>query len=199
MPHPPPAPPAGAPGAAGWGQAGGRRRTRPAASAAGRQSPGTYGYTPGVAAQQGQPAPQVGTPQMVTPVMRGREPHTVPLDQRPNLRGTRVDMLDSARAIGTQIAALAKGFLPFDQVSHDTQQLRVDYERLRITLGAHARHRPRARSDKLLEKILLALFKFVNADRGVIFLTRDRRRRCSRGRRGAATAPTRRSRSARPS
>ncbi len=100
-----------------------------------------------------------------------REHQTLPLDQRPNLRGTRVDMLDSARAIGTQIAALAKGFLPYDQVAHDAQQLRVDYERLRITWELSRDIGLERDLGKLLEKILLALFKFVNADRGVILLT----------------------------
>src|SRR6202034_2159518 len=100
----------------------------------------------------------------------------MPLDQqqqqqRPNFRGTRVDMLDSARAIGTQIAALTKGFLPYDQVAHDTQQIRVDYERLRITWELTREIGLERDLGKLLEKILLALFKFVNADRGVILLT----------------------------
>ena len=80
-------------------------------------------------------------------------------------------MLDSARAIGTQIAALAKGFLPYDQVAHDTQQLRVDYERLRITWELTRDIGVERDLTKLLEKILFALFKFVNADRGVILLT----------------------------
>ncbi len=100
-----------------------------------------------------------------------REHQTLPLDQRPNLRGTRVDMLDSARAIGTQIAAQAKGFLPYDQVAHDTQQIRVDYERLRITWELTRDIGLERDLNKLLEKILFALFKFVNADRGVILLT----------------------------
>src|ERR1700733_8041716 len=88
----------------------------------------------------------------------------------PSLSGTRVDMLDSARAIGTQIAALAKGFLPYEQVAHDTQQLRVDYERLRITWELSRDIGLERDLDRLLEKILLALFKFVNADRGVILM-----------------------------
>jgi adenylate cyclase len=88
----------------------------------------------------------------------------------PSQTGTRVDMLDSARAIGTQIAALAKGFLPYDQVAHDTQQLRMDYERLRITWELSRDIGLERDLDKLLEKILLALFKFVNADRGVILM-----------------------------
>src|SRR5579884_714213 len=41
----------------------------------------------------------------------------------PNFAGTRVDVLDAARAIGTQIAAHTKGFLQFDAVGHDQQQL----------------------------------------------------------------------------
>jgi adenylate cyclase len=88
----------------------------------------------------------------------------------PSFGGTRVDVLDSARAIGTQIAAYAKGFLPFDQVAHDGQQLRVDYERLRITWELTREIGLERDLDKLLEKILNSLFKFANADRGVILL-----------------------------
>jgi len=138
-----------------WNQVGGPQPNPLAPQPqAGRQPPGTYGYS----------ANSPGAPQ-------GREHNTLPLDQRPNLRGTRVDMLDSARAIGTQIAALAKGFLPYDQVAHDTQQLRVDYERLRITWELTRDIGLERDLNKLLEKILFALFKFVNADRGVILLT----------------------------
>jgi len=130
-----------------------------------RQAPGIYGYSPNAPAPPPGPPGQSGQPQI-------REHQTLPLDQRPNnLRGTRVDMLDSARAIGTQIAALAKGFLPYDQVSHDTQQLRVDYERLRITWELTRDIGLERDLNKLLEKILFALFKFVNADRGVILMT----------------------------
>jgi adenylate cyclase len=92
----------------------------------------------------------------------------------PSFGGTRVDVLDSARAIGTQIAAYTKGFLPFDQVAHDAQQLRMDYERLRITWELTREIGLERDIDRLLEKILLALFKFVNADRGVILLKDDK-------------------------
>ncbi|MEO8798353.1 MAG: adenylate/guanylate cyclase domain-containing protein [Polyangiaceae bacterium] len=88
----------------------------------------------------------------------------------PSFGGTRVDVLESARAIGTQIAAQAKGFLPFDQIGQDPQQLRLDYERLRLTWELSRDIALERDLDKLLEKILLALFKFVNADRGVILL-----------------------------
>jgi adenylate cyclase len=96
-------------------------------------------------------------------------PHAIAA-RNASMTGTRVDMLDSARAIGTQIAALAKGFLPYDQVAHDTQQLRMDYERLRITWELSRDIGLERDLDRLLEKILLALFKFVNADRGVILM-----------------------------
>jgi adenylate cyclase len=110
---------------------------------------------------QNDPRAQQNNPQM---------PRQVGGHRPPSFSGTRVDVLDSARAIGTQIAALAKGFLPFDQVAHDPQQLRLDYERLRITWELSRDIGVERDLDKLLEKILLALFKFVNADRGVILL-----------------------------
>jgi adenylate cyclase len=116
--------------------------------------------------------PQVGTQAMpqamqqaLPPALQQHAPH-----RPPSFSGTRVDVLDSARAIGTQIAAMTKGFLTFDQVMHDPQQLRVDYERLRITWELTRDIGLERDIDKLLEKILLALFKFVNADRGVILL-----------------------------
>jgi adenylate cyclase len=89
---------------------------------------------------------------------------------RPKVSGTRVDMLDSARSIGTQITAQAKGFLPYEQASLDGAQLRVDYERLRITWELTREIGLERDLDKLLEKILLAIFKFAHADRGVILL-----------------------------
>jgi len=72
----------------------------------------------------------------------------------PNFGGTRVDVLDSARAIGAQIAAATRGIAPYEQIAHDPQQLRLDYERLRITweltrdigLGARSGHAAREES-----------------------------------------------------
>ena len=114
---------------------------------------------------QSGPAPQ--TPQM------GGAPVTANYarpPRPPSFSGTRVDMLDSARAIGTQIAAQTKGFLAFDQIAADPQQLRLDYERLRITWELTRDIGLERDFDKLLEKILQALFRFVKADRGVILL-----------------------------
>jgi adenylate cyclase len=101
-------------------------------------------------------------------------PLIAPLPVRPpSISGTRVDVLDAARSIGTQIAAQTKGFLPFDAVGHDAAQLRVDYERLRITWELTRDIGLERDLDKLLDKILLALFKFTKADRGVIILRED--------------------------
>jgi adenylate cyclase len=86
------------------------------------------------------------------------------------LVGTRVDMLDSARAIERQINARTNGFAPFDQVAHDPGQLRLDYERLRITWEMAREIAMERDLDTLLDKILRAVFKFVKADRGVILL-----------------------------
>jgi len=93
-----------------------------------------------------------------------------PQQARPNLSGTRVDMLDAARAIGTQIAAHTKGFMPFDAIAADPRQLKLDYERLRITWELTRDIGDERDLDRLLDKILLALFKFTRADRGVILL-----------------------------
>jgi adenylate cyclase len=81
-----------------------------------------------------------------------------------------VDINDKARQIGTQIAATQKGFLPFDAVSGNTQQLAADYERLRLSHELSREIALERDLPSLLNKILLTIFKFVRADRGVIFL-----------------------------
>jgi adenylate cyclase len=131
-----------------------------------RPSPGAYPavpygqphHPPHAGGQLGAPMPPYGLPHSAA----GRRP--------PSFGGTRVDVLDSARAIGTQIAAQTKGFLPYDQIAHDPQQLRVDYERLRLTWELTRDIGLERDLDQLLHKILMSLFKFVNADRGVILL-----------------------------
>ncbi len=137
-----------------------------------RQAPG---YPP---AGSGYPAPQANpplVPQFSTSPL-GPPPlppaaHGAPPPPNRQMFKTRVDVLDSsARQIGTQIAALAKGFLPFEQVQHDAAQLRLDYERLRLTWELTREIGLERDLDKLLHKILLSLFKFVKADRGVILM-----------------------------
>ena len=68
-----------------------------------------------------------------------------------------------------------KAFLTFEQIATDPQQLRLDYERLRITWELTRDIGLERDFDKLLEKILQALFRFVKADRGVILLKDDAR------------------------
>jgi adenylate cyclase len=77
---------------------------------------------------------------------------------------------DSAHKIGVQVAAQTKEFLPFDEASRDAGALRLDYERLRITWELLREIGLERDVDTLLSKILDALFRFVDADRGVILL-----------------------------
>ncbi len=89
------------------------------------------------------------------------------------LGSSRIDVQDQQRAIGTQIAATQKGFQPFEQVASDPAQLRGDYERLRLSHELSREIALERDTTKLLSKILQSIFKFVHADRGVIFLRDD--------------------------
>jgi adenylate cyclase len=83
---------------------------------------------------------------------------------------TRVDVNDKARQIGTQIAATGKGFMPYDKLAGNTDQLAQDYERLRLSHELSREIALERDLPALLNKILLTIFRFVRADRGVIFL-----------------------------
>jgi adenylate cyclase len=145
-----------------------------------------------------QPVPSVGRPSQAMPQtpavshpptvqsaaaaqqparMGGFSPITAPFSPpgpatapRPNLGSTRIDVSDAGRAIGTQITATQKGFLPYDQLSTNTQQLSQDYERLRLSHELSREICMERDLPSLLNKILIAMFKFVRADRGCIFL-----------------------------
>ncbi len=84
--------------------------------------------------------------------------------------GTRIDVQEQARQIGTQIAAVDKGFQPFDRIATDAGQLRADYERLRLSYELSREIAAERDTTRLLDKILTSVFKFIHADRGVIFL-----------------------------
>lgn len=146
--------------------------------AAARPVGAPYGF-PAQSSQQAQPSQQPPSheqPPMThqaPPQIAAQRPPIPHVSRNPSHSGTRVDMLDSARSIGTQIAAATKGFVPFEQVAHDPQQVRLDYERLRISWELTRDIGLERDLDRLLEKILLALFKFVNADRGVILLKEE--------------------------
>nr|HEX4316478.1 adenylate/guanylate cyclase domain-containing protein [Kofleriaceae bacterium] len=81
-----------------------------------------------------------------------------------------VNMSSSGHEIGTQVAAQSKDFVPFDEVARDPAMLRLDYERLRITWELLREIGLERDLTRLLEKILVALFRFVPADRGVILI-----------------------------
>lgn len=84
--------------------------------------------------------------------------------------GTRIDVQEQARQIGTQIAAVDKGFQPFDRIAADAVQLKADYERLRLSWELSREIAAERDTQRLLDKILTSVFKFIHADRGVIFL-----------------------------
>jgi adenylate cyclase len=161
------APPPVGPGAVQHGMAGMGTPIWPSQAQSGVMSPQAQPAAKPVVPTMPQPAypygsTPVGPPGAQPPMPQGNRP--------PSFAGTRVDVLDAVRAIGTQIAAQTKGFLPFDQVGQDQQQLRLDYERLRITWELTRDIGLERDLDRLLDKILLALFKFTKADRGVILL-----------------------------
>ena len=112
------------------------------------------GGTIGMPAAQSQPRPgmnqggypgQPNFPPQGQPGNFGPPPLPRAGQRPPSFGGTRVDVLDSARAIGTQIDAQTKGFVPFDQIA---ARPAAAARRLRAPaphVGALARHRSRAR------------------------------------------------------
>jgi adenylate cyclase len=88
----------------------------------------------------------------------------------PPMSTRRIDVTDKARAIGTQIAAAQKGFLPYDALASNPHQLAADYERLRLSHELSREIALERDLPTLLDKILLTIFKFIRADRGAIFL-----------------------------
>jgi adenylate cyclase len=121
----------------------------------------------GAAAGRPMPPPGQGPPSAGAGSFRAPPPIT---SGSQNFHGTRIDVHDEDRAIGTQIAAQQKGFLPFEQIAQDQAQVRADYERLRASHELSREIALERDTPKLLEKILASVFKFIRADRGVIFL-----------------------------
>jgi adenylate cyclase len=121
---------------------------------------------------QSAPAPQQQPARMggFSPIAAPFSPPGPATAPRPNLGSTRIDVSDAGRAIGTQITATQKGFLPYDQLSGNTPQLAQDYERLRLSHELSREICMERDLPSLLNKILIAMFKFVRADRGCIFL-----------------------------
>src|SRR5262249_46010251 len=110
------------------------------------------------------PHPQHGGPlgtSPMNPVMGGVRRVTGPMQTSFMAQGTRVDLNDQARQIGTQIAAVEKGFLAFERIASDLGQLRADYERLRLSHELSREIALERDTNKLLEKILASVFKFI--------------------------------------
>ena len=145
----------------GWQQ---QQPNQPPQGGFGGFQPAAPGYQPGHSPAPGQygaaPAPY-GYPQGA-PAAAEAPPSSG--------QATRVDVTDKARAIGNQIAATQKGFLPYDQIASNAVQLQGDYERLRMSHELSREIALERDLTTLLNKILLTIFKFVRADRGVIFL-----------------------------
>ena len=120
----------------------------------------------------------------IIPVRQGQQGHYV-------AHGTRIDLNDQTRHIAGQIAAGDKGFLPYERISSDATQLRADYERLRLSHELSREIAAERDTTKLLERILISVFKFIRADRGVIFLQDDHGEYTPRAmqRRDGTTAP----------
>ncbi len=114
--------------------------------------------------------PMTGAPPMTA---SGTQPIRAALTQDGGRRihQTRIDMSDAGRAIGNQIdATAARGFLPFDQIASNPNQLAQDYERLRLSHELSREIALERELTSLLNKILISVFRFIRADRGVIFL-----------------------------
>jgi adenylate cyclase len=86
---------------------------------------------------------------------------------------THVDTDDEARQIGAEIAATEREFRPYDEIAANANQLRADYERLRLSYELTRDIADEKDTTALLEKILKSIFRFIPAQRGVIFLNVD--------------------------
>ena len=154
--------------------ASGQVPTASAASRAEGQSPLPSGRPPLPSApNHGAPSvrpPQSSSPNHGGPALTPQTPRAGPPVR--HISGTRIDMFEGGRSIGTQITAETRAFLPFDAIA-EPDQLRLDYERLRVSWELTREIALERDLDQLLDKILTALLKCVNADRGVIMLREE--------------------------
>ncbi len=150
-----------------------------------QQQPGSGARIPSMPGGQGQGQPSPVTAVSGAPVRPfGAPPSAAPQQQAGHFgpgnmsvtAGGRVELQnDQNRAIGTQIAAVQKGFAPFAEIQHEPQTVRDDYERLRIAYEVTRELVGERDVDIVISKILTATFRFVRADRGVVFLMEDER------------------------
>ncbi|MBM4356500.1 MAG: FHA domain-containing protein [Deltaproteobacteria bacterium] len=84
---------------------------------------------------------------------------------------TQVDQGDNdSQHIGAEIVANEAEFRSYDDIAQNPTQLRADYERLRLTYELTRNIASETDLTKLLDKILQTVFKFTQAQRGVIFM-----------------------------
>jgi adenylate cyclase len=83
---------------------------------------------------------------------------------------THIDTHDAAQQIGAEIKATDYLFRPFNEVAHNVNQLRADYERLRLSYELTRDIADEKDTGNLLRKILQNIFRFIPAQRGVMFL-----------------------------
>lgn len=86
---------------------------------------------------------------------------------------SQIDVHKQGHEIGAQIAAQEQGFRPYQQVASNPTQMEADYERLRLSHELSRDICLERDLSTLLNKILASMFRFVRADRGVIFLVGD--------------------------
>ncbi|HVZ37476.1 MAG TPA: FHA domain-containing protein, partial [Polyangiaceae bacterium] len=122
----------------------------------------------------------------------GNERRTQPFEAAPATRGmsvlggvgagqtliastpSQIQVDQQEHEIGTQIAAQEQGFRPFQQISSNPAQMAADYERLRLSHELSREICLERDLKTLLNKILASMFRFVRADRGVIFLVGEK-------------------------
>jgi adenylate cyclase len=83
---------------------------------------------------------------------------------------SKIEVNQQGREIGTQIAAQEQGFRPYAELEGNGAQMAADYERLRLSHELSREICLERDLTTLLNKILASMFRFVRADRGVIFL-----------------------------
>jgi adenylate cyclase len=116
-------------------------------------------------------APTRGAPN--TALGMARTPSGAPAQTLLAASPPQVEVNQQGREIGTQIAAQEQGFRPFQEVSSNPAQMAADYERLRLSHELSREICLERDLTSLLNKILASMFRFVRADRGVIFLVGD--------------------------
>jgi len=90
--------------------------------------------------------------------------------------GTHVDTDEEARQIGAEIDVIEHRFRPFHEVQNNMNLVQADYERLRFSYELTRDIADETDTEALLKKILDTIFRFIPAERGVIFLYIDGKR-----------------------